>query len=215
MRRRPSQKLGIDTPSRATAIEPTSSHEFRPSAATRPRGTPERHGDEHGGESELGGAADVLRDLGRHRPAASDGGAEVAAEGVADEAPVLHEDRLVEVKLSTHASDLIGIGHELREHHLDGVAGDEEQHAEHGERDPEEHRHHREQAPRDPGQHGEPSLMPRLYDDYLRRMTSLKTGYALKLYLVPCTLARKAHTERSSTRGTVSASSSTSFSMAR
>ena len=36
----PSQKLGIDTPSRAAAIAPTSSHEFRPSAATRPRGTP-------------------------------------------------------------------------------------------------------------------------------------------------------------------------------
>ena len=57
--------------------------------------------------------------------------------------------------------DLIGIGHELGEHHLDGVAGDEEQHAEDGERDPEEHGHHGEQAPRDPGQHGEPSLMPR------------------------------------------------------
>ena len=76
------------------------------------------------------------------------------AERVADEAPVLHEDRLVEVELGAHAGDLIGIGHELGEHHLDGVAGDEEQHAEDGERDPEEHRHHGEEAPRDPGQHG-------------------------------------------------------------
>ena len=43
-------------------------------------GNAERHGDEHGREGELGGAADVLRDLGRHRPAAADRGAEVAAE---------------------------------------------------------------------------------------------------------------------------------------
>ena len=83
------------------------------------------------------------------------------AEGIADEAPVLHEDRLVEVELGAHARDLLGVGHELREHHLHRVAGDEEQHAEDGERDPEEHRHHREQAPRDPGQHGEARLMPR------------------------------------------------------
>ena len=38
--RRPSQKLGIDTPSSATTIAPTSSQELRPSAATRPSGTP-------------------------------------------------------------------------------------------------------------------------------------------------------------------------------
>ena len=38
--RRPSQKLGMDTPSSAIAIEPTSSHEFRESAAIRPSGTP-------------------------------------------------------------------------------------------------------------------------------------------------------------------------------
>ena len=30
---------------------------------------------------------------------------------------------------------------------------------------------------------------------YLRSITSLRTGYALKLYLVPCTLARNAHTD--------------------
>src|SRR5580765_2184277 len=62
-------------------------------------GHAERNGDEHGREGELRGAADVLRDLGRHRPAAADRGAEVAPEGIANEAPVLHEDRLVQVEL--------------------------------------------------------------------------------------------------------------------
>ena len=38
--RNPSQKLGIATPSRATPIAATSSHELRPSAAISPSGTP-------------------------------------------------------------------------------------------------------------------------------------------------------------------------------
>src|SRR5207244_2523766 len=50
---------------------------------------------------------------------------------------------------------------------------------------------------------------------YRRIVTSLRTGYALKLYFAPCTLARYAHTERSSSSGTVSASSIASFSIAR
>ena len=40
IRRRPSQKLGIETPRSATTIEPTSSHEFRKRAASSPSGTP-------------------------------------------------------------------------------------------------------------------------------------------------------------------------------
>ena len=40
MSSRPSQKLGIDTPSNAVPIEATSSQEFRDSAASRPSGTP-------------------------------------------------------------------------------------------------------------------------------------------------------------------------------
>jgi hypothetical protein len=90
----------------------------------------------------------TFSDLGRHRPAAADGGAEIAAEGIADEAPVLHEDRLVQVELGAHAGDLIGIGHELREHHLDRSPGTRNSMLKTASA-PEEHRHHGEQAPRD------------------------------------------------------------------
>jgi len=38
--RSPSQKLGIDTPSSATIIDPASNQELRSSAAMRPSGTP-------------------------------------------------------------------------------------------------------------------------------------------------------------------------------
>ena len=65
---------------------------------------------------------------------------------LADEAAVLHEDGLVQVELGAHLGDLIGIGHELGQHHLHGIAGDEEQHAEHGQRHPEQDRDHGEDA---------------------------------------------------------------------
>ena len=113
----------------------------------------ERHGDQHARERELRRAADVLADLGDDGPASADRRAEVAAERVAHEAPVLREHGLVQVKLGAHARDLLGGGHELGEHHLHGIAGDEEEHAEDGERHPEQHRDDGEDAAGDPDQH--------------------------------------------------------------
>src|SRR5262249_30862131 len=150
-------------------------------------------------EREGRGAPDVLADLGDDGPPRPDRRAEVALERVGDEAPVLHEHGLVQVKLGPHAGHLLGRRHELGEHHLHGIARDEEQHAEDGERHSDQHRDDGEDPPDDPDQHA---------DAYFLRLASLSTGYALKLYTTPCTPDRNAHTDSSSTRGTVSASSS-------
>ena len=185
-----------------------------PGVAQERRHEPERHADRdrhrHTRQCELRRAPDVLADLGGHGAPAPDRGAEITANRVGDEASVLLDDRLVQVQLRPHLLDLGRRRDELGEHHLHGVAGDQEQHAEHGEGDPEQHGDHREQSPGEVRQHAGAELTP-----YRRMVTSLRTGYALKLYFAPCTLARNAHTERSSSSGTVSASSIASFSIAR
>src|SRR5262249_17218500 len=112
-----------------------------------PEGDAEPDGNGHASQGELGGAAHVLADLHGDGPAAPDRSPEVAAEGVADEAAVLREDRLVEVELRAHLSDLVGCGDELGEHHLYRVTRDQEKHAEDGERHPEQNRYHGEDAP--------------------------------------------------------------------
>src|SRR3989442_12174514 len=96
------------------------------------------------------------------------------------------------MELRAHLGDLVGRGDELGEHHLDRIAGHQEQHAEDGQGHPEQHGHDGEDSPGEVDQ---------------RMAASLRTGYVAKLYFTPRTAARNAHTESSSSSGTVSASS--------
>src|SRR5258705_238443 len=83
---------------------------------TPPRGPPTAPPHRHAPQRELRGAPDVLADLGRHGPPAPDGGAQIPAERVGDEAAVLFQDRLVQVELRPHLRDLLRRRDELGEH---------------------------------------------------------------------------------------------------
>ena len=88
----------------------------------------------------------------RHRAALPQRQAELALHRVADEAPELHVERLVEAELGAQLRALLG-RRVLPEHERDRVAGEVEQ----PERDERDHRHHEhglQQAAEDEGEHG-------------------------------------------------------------
>ena len=158
--RSPSQKLGIDTPRRATIIARTSSHEFRTSAATSPSDTPRTSA-----TTMLAVARTAV--LPRFSPISWATGRRLRIEvprspvqRMADEAAVLDGERVVQVELGAHARDLLGRGGELGQHHLHGVARNEEEEAEDRQRHPHEDGHAGQDARRDVGQHG-PSVVRR------------------------------------------------------
>src|SRR5207237_8690596 len=82
--------------------------------------------------------------------------AEVAVRGAPGEAAVLTVEWLVEVQLRPHPRDLLGVRLKLAEHHLDRIAGDEEEHREDGEGDANDDRDRREQSRRDIPGHDPP-----------------------------------------------------------
>ena len=141
--RRPSQKLGIDTPRSATSIARTSSHEFRTSDATSPSDTPMTSA-----TAMLAVASMAV--LPRFSRISWATGRRLRIEvprspviALPHEAAVLDGERVVQVELGTHPRDLLGSGDELGQHHLHGIAGNEEEEAEDGQRHPEQDRHAR------------------------------------------------------------------------
>jgi hypothetical protein len=112
------------------------------------------------------------------------------------EAAVLLQDGLVQVELRAHLRHLVGIGDELGQHHLDRVAGHQEQHAEDRQRHAEQDGDDGEDPPQDPRQHGRrPSRL-------LAQRRVTQDGIGVEVVLHPLHAARNAHTDSSSTSGT-------------
>jgi hypothetical protein len=151
--------------------------EVDPGVAAHRRQHPERDADadrdHERPEAQLDRGRHPLEDDRGHRQLLPDRGAEVALQGLAQPADVLHRERLVEAVDAVEALD-VGDRRLLAEHDPDRVAGRQVHEHEHQDRHPEEDERQREEPPDDVLQHA--SAYPTSVNRSGRRRQELRPG---------------------------------------
>ena len=105
MRRIPSQKTGIDTPSCASADAATSTKVPRHKAAMVPRATPGQHGKQESRQSQLDGGREPAQHDVEDRLPLKDGLAEVAAQHLPCVVEEPDRERSIETELFSQRCD--------------------------------------------------------------------------------------------------------------
>ncbi len=143
----PSQKFGMEMPTRDNVIAPTSMAVPGQTAATMPSGMRDEHRDQHRREGQLCRGRHAVQNLLRHRLIVAQRHAEISAQQTLKKRSVLNDERPIQAEAFAQLIDFVG-RRPFAEHRLRGIAGDEVNERKNQGRDADQHRN-RQHKPTD------------------------------------------------------------------